>query len=96
MSIDLSPETERLVREEISSGHFRSVDDLIISGVHAWREKNGSTAATPETPPAAGEAMFKVDGLWVHQGQAEPDADWGGILSKVREERTSDFLKASF
>ena len=29
MHIDLGPETERLVREEISSGHFRSVDELI-------------------------------------------------------------------
>jgi len=26
MQIDIAPETERLVREEISSGHFRSVD----------------------------------------------------------------------
>jgi Arc/MetJ-type ribon-helix-helix transcriptional regulator len=39
VSIDMSPETERLVRAEIRSGHFRSVDDLIISGVNAWREK---------------------------------------------------------
>ena len=45
MSIDISPETERLVREEIRCGHFRSVDELIVSGVHAWREKHDSTAA---------------------------------------------------
>ena len=29
MSIDINPETEHLVREEIRSGHFSSVDDLI-------------------------------------------------------------------
>lgn len=33
MTIIISPETERLVREEILSVHFRSVDELIVSGV---------------------------------------------------------------
>ncbi len=37
MQIDISPETERLVREEINSGHFRSVDDVIKAGVEALR-----------------------------------------------------------
>ena len=63
MSIDINPETERLVREEIRGGHFRSVDELIVSGVHAWREKHISTAA-PATAPNAGAAMLKTDGLW--------------------------------
>ena len=40
MNIEINPETERLVREEITSGHFRSVDDLIVTSVHAWRERN--------------------------------------------------------
>ena len=40
MSIDVNPETERIVREEIASGHFRSADDLIVAGLHAWREIN--------------------------------------------------------
>ena len=39
MSIDITPETERVVREELRSGHFRSVDELIVSGVRAWRER---------------------------------------------------------
>lgn len=39
MHIDIAPETERLVREEISGGHFRSVDELIKAGVEALREK---------------------------------------------------------
>jgi Arc/MetJ-type ribon-helix-helix transcriptional regulator len=33
MHIDIAPETERLVHEEISSGHFRSADELIKAGV---------------------------------------------------------------
>lgn len=44
MQIEIAPETERLVREEISSGHFRSVDDLIKAGVEAWREKNAPSS----------------------------------------------------
>jgi Arc/MetJ-type ribon-helix-helix transcriptional regulator len=40
MTITISSETERLVREEILSGHFRSVDELILSGIYAWREKH--------------------------------------------------------
>jgi Arc/MetJ-type ribon-helix-helix transcriptional regulator len=39
MSIEIAPETERVVREELRSGHFRSVDDLILSSVQAWRER---------------------------------------------------------
>ncbi len=40
MSIELKPETERLVQEEIRNGNFHSVDELIREGVHAWREKH--------------------------------------------------------
>jgi Arc/MetJ-type ribon-helix-helix transcriptional regulator len=40
MAVQLKPETERLVQEEIRSGHFDSVDELIVESVHAWREKH--------------------------------------------------------
>jgi Arc/MetJ-type ribon-helix-helix transcriptional regulator len=40
MQIDIAPETERLLREEIGNGHFGSVDELIKAGVEALREKN--------------------------------------------------------
>lgn len=42
MQIDIAPETELLVRQEISSGKFRSVDELIKAGVEALREKSAS------------------------------------------------------
>ena len=45
MSIDIAPETERVVREELRSGHFRSIDDLILSSVQAWRERETESAA---------------------------------------------------
>ncbi|HEX8992262.1 MAG TPA: AbrB/MazE/SpoVT family DNA-binding domain-containing protein [Anaerolineales bacterium] len=37
--------------------------------------------------------MTKVDGLWVHQGVAEPGANWR-ILDEVREERIGSISKA--
>ena len=40
MTINLKPDTERLVQEEIESGHFHSIDELIVEGVHAWRAKH--------------------------------------------------------
>ena len=39
-------------------------------------------------------SMIKVDGLWVHQGIAEPGASWERILEEVREERIESVLKA--
>jgi hypothetical protein len=49
MHIDVAPETERLVREVISSGHVRSVDEIIEAGVQALRGKHPSPA---EASPA--------------------------------------------
>lgn len=39
-------------------------------------------------------SMVKVDKLWVHQGTAEPGAEWERILEGVREERIASVLKA--
>lgn len=39
MTITLKPETERLVQDELQSGHFHSVDEIIVQGVKARREK---------------------------------------------------------
>jgi len=38
------------VQEEIRSGHFQTVDDLIVQGVQAWRERSrvDSHDASPE------------------------------------------------
>ena len=39
-------------------------------------------------------ALVKVDGLWVHQGTAEPGTNWERVLDDVREERIESILKA--
>jgi hypothetical protein len=48
--VELKPETERLVREELQSGRVRTADELIVQGVHALREKSKSVPALPRKP----------------------------------------------
>jgi Arc/MetJ-type ribon-helix-helix transcriptional regulator len=50
MSVELKPETEQLVREEIKSGHFNTVDELITEGIYAWREKHQMMEPSPGKP----------------------------------------------
>ncbi len=38
--------------------------------------------------------MIKIEGLWVHQGVAQPGANWDRVLQEVREERIESVLKA--
>ena len=40
MSFEINPETERVIRDELGQGHFRSVDELILFAAQAWRERN--------------------------------------------------------
>ncbi len=64
MQIDIAPETERLVREEISSGHYRSVDELIKAGVEALREKSAPKSLVQffrESPLVGLELPFERD-----------------------------------
>ena len=54
MTIDLKPETVRLVQEELQNGHFLSVDEMIVEGVKAKREGNPlSLDMTSKTPAEA-------------------------------------------
>ena len=52
MTVELKPETERLVQEELQSGHVRTVDELIVEGVQAVREKfkDAQAPAAPRKP----------------------------------------------
>ena len=50
MTVELKPETERLVQEEIRRGRFRSVDEVIEQAVYALREKSTVTPAPPRKP----------------------------------------------
>jgi len=48
MTIHLPPELERLVNEELKSGHFRTVQEVIAEALNALREKERSSNATPD------------------------------------------------
>ena len=51
MRIEIAPETERLLREEIQNGSYGSVDELIQAGLQALRERKstvGSESATAD------------------------------------------------
>jgi hypothetical protein len=37
LTINLKPETERLVQEELQNGRFHSVDEMIVDGIEARR-----------------------------------------------------------
>ena len=52
MIVELKPETERLVQEEIMRGPFLSVDEVIVQGVYALREKSelAKAAVSPRKP----------------------------------------------
>ena len=48
-----------------------------------------SAKTAKKKPPS----MVQVDGLWIHQGTAEPGANWERLLNDVREERIQAVIK---
>ena len=60
MSIKLKPETEQLVEEEIRNGHFRSVDELIVQGVQALREKSSGSSEPSHTNGTVAQAVARL------------------------------------
>ena len=67
MTIHLKPEQERIIQEEIRSGHFRSADDVLDHALAALREKEqrAQSADKPDknlidvltAPPFAGSEL---------------------------------------
>jgi Arc/MetJ-type ribon-helix-helix transcriptional regulator len=45
MNINLTPEQERIVNDELKSGHFRSPEEVIAKALAALRDKGGSSLA---------------------------------------------------
>jgi Arc/MetJ-type ribon-helix-helix transcriptional regulator len=63
MSIELKPETERLIQEEIRTGHFQSVDELIVEGVRALREKTSAQFCGEDEHGPVDEAVARLRNL---------------------------------
>jgi Arc/MetJ-type ribon-helix-helix transcriptional regulator len=51
MTIELKPEQERIIREEIQSGHFRSPDEVLDYAFAALRERSNLPQAMAPTRP---------------------------------------------
>jgi putative addiction module CopG family antidote len=71
MPIQLSPETERLVEEQIASGRFDSVDEIIRQGVRArddeaerWRKHR---RAIEWTRDFAENKAIPLDGITIKE-----------------------------
>lgn len=63
MTINLNPETERLILEVLESGYFHSVDEIIIHGVRARRENEQPTEWHRTRPGRrAGAGLRKTPG----------------------------------
>jgi Arc/MetJ-type ribon-helix-helix transcriptional regulator len=45
MNITLTPEQERIIHDELKSGHFRSVEEVIATALAALRERGRSSSA---------------------------------------------------
>ncbi len=57
VTIQLKPETERLVQEELQGGHFHSIDDIILQGIRARREKEPSQRSQDQRRQAVERAL---------------------------------------
>jgi Arc/MetJ-type ribon-helix-helix transcriptional regulator len=58
MTIQLKPEQERFIQEEIRSGHFRSPDEVLDHALAALREK--SNAAPSTVPPGPRKKLYDL------------------------------------
>ena len=58
MVIDIKPETEQLLKHELSIGHFRSVDEIIVRGIHSRRL--GRPIASEPPVRTAAEAVAHI------------------------------------
>lgn len=59
MTIQLKPEQERIIQEEIQNGHFRNIHEVLDHALAALREKNSQLAETKK--PRKNFAQFLME-----------------------------------
>ena len=59
MTVELKPETEQLVQDELRRGPFHSVDEVIVQGIYALREKSRETEA-PIPRPKPRKSLYEL------------------------------------
>jgi putative addiction module CopG family antidote len=59
MNIHLTPEQEKLIEDELKSGHFHTVEEVIAHALHVLREREESSDA-PKSNGAQREAVREM------------------------------------
>ena len=77
MTIELKPEQERIIQEEIQSGHFRSPDEVIDHALATLRAKNPPLQAEPKKPRKNLVQLFAESPLAGAEIDFERDRDFG-------------------
>ena len=65
----------------------------IINGMKLRLDRSKRVIFPKTSAKTKPPSMIQVDGLWVHQGTAEPAANWKRVLDDIREERIRAVLK---
>ena len=77
LTIELKPEQERIIQEEIRSGHFRNVDEVLDHALAALREKS-ATLNSSSGKPRKNFAQFLMESPLAGSGlDLERDKDLG-------------------
>jgi len=76
MTIELKPEQERIIQEEIRSGHFRNIDEVLDHALAALREKTAFLDSARK--PRKNFAQFLMESPLAGSGlDLERDKDLG-------------------
>jgi putative addiction module CopG family antidote len=71
--ISLSPDTERMITERISSGRYRSADEVVREGLELLQKREERTDQPPSKRSADLAAVFGAIVADV------PDSDWASV-----------------
>lgn len=81
MTIELKPEQERIIQEEIRRGHFHSAEEVLDHALAALREKSTSIK-TEASKPRKNFAQFLMESPLAGSGlDLERDKDPGRDIS---------------
>ncbi len=60
MNIDLTPEQEKMIQEELQTGHFRSVEEVIGEALQVLRNKERGVSASTHSNGSQREAVREM------------------------------------
>lgn len=63
MQIKLTPETERLVQDEIQRGHFQSADELIVQALQALHDRDSEVSTRVNKNGSPADAVTRLRAL---------------------------------